>query len=145
MVDVKVRSVADSRARYETRATGATDWYRKGVENPRRNPMEAASAAFEDWKARMTSLETHEKWKRNVDATSQSDWQEPTLELGAARYGPGVRFGADKWEKFYSAFKPELESILSEVLAMSAGSHGERVDRSVRFQNLAHEFSYRGR
>lgn len=105
------------------------DDYRKGVENPKRNPIEAALAKKEKWKANMMKAIQEDRWAKTMSKLTLDDWRKPTLELGTERFIRGVEANEGKIRAFIDKFQPMLSSHSASIEAMPDTTDSEREAR----------------
>jgi len=128
--EVKAKPVEVALDKYIRRATAAKDDYVRGVQNPRRDPTEAAISMRSTLEAKMASKETWDKWEDRLRSVGFKGWQEATLNKGANRFLDGIRYGAKYWKQFYEQFKDHLEKGLAQVHAMPRATLDDSVRRA---------------
>lgn len=108
---VEVPSVDRVKDKWVRKASAATDDYRAGVENPRRDWKQATLSAVDAWSQGVQNAINNGLFEKGVNAVSTEDWKKQALELGVRRYADGVRASADKYAKKMS----KVLAILKEV------------------------------
>jgi len=105
--------------------------YRAGVSAPDRDPIKAALAANDKRIARLRESIEKKTWEEVMGKLTLADWQRPTLEKGAARFVPGVRFAEPKIRDFVTKWQPILSSIQEAIRAMPEVTDADREKRMI--------------
>lgn len=107
-----------------------------GVQNTQKNPMELATSdahAFE-WRDKMQSNETFNKWKVNTSSFSVADWKTRTAAADSAKMAAAANGAQTKFEAVFTdlmAFEYALNQFLDQ--ALPRGDIQTNVQRSVAF------------
>ena len=117
-VPVKIKPVDYVVRKWLSRARGAVEDYKAGVQAPKRNPIEAAISMKDTLKAKMAAAETWDKWESKLGAWSLDGWIKRTLEIGAARFPQGIEASQIFFKQFYEQFSKHLEEGLPKVYAI---------------------------
>jgi len=104
--------------KWHRRGRGAREDYKWGVENPSRDPRDAAIEQKETLVAKMAATETWDKWERRLKERGKKKWYDKTPKIGADRYTSGIEAGKPFYEEFAKAFKPHLDAGLEEIRKM---------------------------
>ena len=97
--------------RWVKRASIATEDYRAGVQQPRKDWREATLAAKEAWRQGVQQAISQGRWERQVSATRSDQWSEKASTLGADRYAPGVQAAQEIYAARVSPYLRAIESI----------------------------------
>lgn len=100
-----------------------------GVQNPDRNPIQAALAANQKRLNRLEEAKAKQTWEKKMAKLTISDWQEPALTVGADRYVTGIRRSAGKRSAFWQQQVPKLETLKSSIRAMPDATEADREKR----------------
>ena len=107
---VKVKSLADIQANYSAAASTVPQKYTKGVQQA--TGWQSASIAAEPlYAAAIQTAITNQSRVKGVQKVSDATWQSASLNLGAARIGPGITAAAPKQAANFAKYKAVLESI----------------------------------
>jgi len=106
----KVRKGWDQR--WVQRASIATDDYRAGVADPRRDWQEATRAAKDAWRQGVQQAIAEGRWERQIAATSSQHWAERAETLGAERYAPGVQSSQEIYARRVAPYLQAIERMV---------------------------------
>jgi len=112
-------------------ASRSTEAYKDGVMNPKRGPASSALAAADKRAEAVRQAEADKRWEKAMATVSDSYVQERAATVGAPRYASGVTAAEPKIKKFWSAWKPILDTIESEVAAMPDVTDADREARMI--------------
>jgi len=107
----------------------AGDDYKKGVEAPERNPIEAALAANDKRINKLKESIEKKTWENRMKKVTIEDWKKKASTIGADRFIPGVEANVDKISSFVNAFQPKLSSLQASVRAMPEATDVQRESR----------------
>jgi len=99
--------------KWSRRASQAGPDYEAGVRNPRRDWAQAAAAADGNYRQAVTAAAGEGRYGRGVQRAGTPKWQRKAVELGTARFGPGVAAAAPEYT---SGFGPIREAIAAATL-----------------------------
>ena len=102
----KVRKNVEDR--WVKRASVATEDYRSGVQDPRKDWAEAAIAARDAYKQGVTQALQRGAWERGVSTAGSAHWARRAAEIGADRFAQGV---AASQARYAEKVKPYLDTI----------------------------------
>lgn len=105
---LQVLSLDKTVAKYQSRVAIAGPEYADGVENPRRDWLQAALAAATSWAAAMAEAIANKSWEAGLRKAGTEKWQRRTLELGLARWSPGVQAGIGDYRSGIEPYLAEL-------------------------------------
>lgn len=103
------------------KATAASEDYKMGVENPRRDWQSAALAAAEVWKTAIQQAAAKGLWEKGIQSVSTEEWKRKAVEVGAARYSGGVSAAKDAYAK-------KIAKVLEILKAVDLPPRGPRGD-----------------
>jgi len=105
------------------------DDYKRGVENPQRDPIAAAKAANAKRIANLKASIEKKTWEKAMERVTMDDWKKKTLSLGVDRFVPGVEANVDKITKFVDSFQPKLQAVQNSIRAMPEETESQREAR----------------
>jgi hypothetical protein len=108
-----IRSATDIAKKWADVTPGRASQYESGVRNPVRDYAANAQAANDAWKAGVNGAVARDGFKRGVAKAGTAKWQDRSIKLGSARYGPGVQAAQGDYE---TGFAPYREAIASVAL-----------------------------
>lgn len=124
-----VKNTTDWLNKQMARVRVSTEDYKKGVQNPARDPIAAALAANAKRIEGIRKSIEDQTWENTMKTLSVEDWKKPALELGAARFVPGVEAKKDKIAKFIGAWGPILQNVQNGVRGMAEVTDADRENR----------------
>jgi hypothetical protein len=108
-----IRSAADIAKKWADVTPGRAAQYEAGVRSPVRDYAANTIAANDAWKAGTQAAIAADRFKRGVTRAGNARWQERAIQLGPARFGPGVLVARDDFEQ---GFAPYREAIAGATL-----------------------------
>lgn len=108
------------------RASGATDDYRTGVQNPEKDPIKAALEKNDKRIARLQESIQKKTWEQTMAKKTMSEWQEAAAGKGADRFASGVEQASDKINDFWTKWTPRLNAIQQSVNSMPDKTDSDR-------------------
>jgi len=118
---VKVKPVDIVVRKWQTRATAAVEDYRYGVQNPKQDWAKACEAAFEAWRSGVQQAAAERRYVGGVRKAGTEKWLKKALEVGAARYAPGISAAVEE----YSAAISEVLRVLEGISLPPRGPRGD--------------------
>jgi hypothetical protein len=124
-------------------AQNASEEYREGVENPKKDWSAETQAANDAYKQGITRSIQEDRFKKGVARAGTSKWQRGAIEKGVARWPQGIAVSQAAYEE---GFKPYADVIartqlpkrgpkgdpanINRVAAMSKALHDEKIKRT---------------
>lgn len=90
---------------------GATNAYKEGVQNPRRDWQSATLEAEEAWTTGIQQAAAERRFGRGVSQTSTQEWKQAAATKGARNFGPGAAQAAEKYQRAVMPYLNIIESI----------------------------------
>jgi len=106
---VQTRDSSEARDRWENNA-GNRQNYEAGVESPLRSWSEETAASEETWGEAVRAAADRGALGQGVQRSSDQEWQEKALEVGAGRINQGVKANTDKYEDRVARYIDVIES-----------------------------------
>lgn len=106
-----VKPIADIVDKWERRASVAGADYAKGVASPKRDWEEATKAATAAQKAGVEQALADGRFEKGVARAGTSKWKRKSQEVGAARFGPGVKAAKADYQAGFTPFISVIEGI----------------------------------
>lgn len=103
-----VPSASDCAAKWAEVTPMRASHFAAGVKNPRRSWKSETLAAEDRYKAGVIKAANEGRFGRGVTRAGDEKWQRKTVDVGTARFGPGVTAARDDYE---SAVAPYLSVI----------------------------------
>lgn len=113
--------------KWKNRLSASTEDIRRGIANVTQAPGQKAAANTDKWRQR--TVDSADKYKRNVGAVGLSEWQ-AAADAGVGRVAQGAQQKVSKVEKFQSEFFPHLERGQAAVAAMPNTTIEDGVNRA---------------
>lgn len=108
---VKVKPLDVVVKKWKARASVATEDYKYGVQNPKQPWAAAAEAAFDAWAAGVQDAIADRRFIGGVRRAGDAKWARKALEVGAARYAPGITAASEDYEKAMGEVLKVIESV----------------------------------
>ncbi len=110
-----------------------SDQYRFGVENPKYDWRANTEASNNNWKNSVSGGEITTRFSSGVKRAGTTKWQKKTLELGVARWGPGVSKSRPAYEVGFAPYQALLDGmILPERFETGNLNNFKRVEKVAR-------------
>lgn len=116
-----------------------------GVRNVAEAPTMAAARNLEKYKAKVMDALASGKTKRNMEATTLSQWQEPMLKQGIERMAQGAQNNKGKMVAFNTALYSYQDSYLPAIHRMPNITKADNKARMLANFDKMSEFSYNRR
>jgi hypothetical protein len=84
--------------------------FEAGIKAPKENWEEKTKAAEGNFEQGVTTAIANKSFGKGVAAAGNAKWSDKTLNVGAGRWGTGVRAGAADYEKGVAPFRQVIES-----------------------------------
>jgi len=129
--------------KHSARVKAAIDDMRQGVEKVTEAPGRKAAAAADKWHAKISALETKERWAANVAAVSLEEWKAKMLAKGVNRVAAGVDAAQDKILDFATQLLAYQERLQAEIHGMPNLTLEDNIQRMNAWVRGMARFSYR--
>lgn len=103
-----IKSTSASSDKWVRRSSVAGPDYQSGINNPRRDWAEAASAANDNYRQAVTQAAQQGRFAQGVKNAGSDRWRDRSLAKGPSRFSEGVSLAQDDWER---GFAPYAETI----------------------------------
>lgn len=108
------------------RAAAAGEDWKRGVLNPRRNPIEAAIKADAKRKDRLAEAERKGKWKAAMERVDVDAMYETIEQSSASIYTDGIARRSTKIKNKIAKLQPAVKALKESIQAMPDGTDTER-------------------
>jgi len=95
--------------KWVNRASVATEDYRQGVNNPRRDWAQATEGASDSYKQGVQKAISEDRFSKGVSKAGTQAWKRGSMDKGASRYAPGVAASKDKYRNNVQPFLDTIE------------------------------------
>lgn len=119
---------ASIQAKWLRNIQSSTPDVQAGIARVTKAPGQAAAAQAQAWQN--NTINSADKWKRNVGAVSLQDWQTAATN-GVQRIAQGAQAKQDKVGAHLQSFLPYLQQGVDKVNAMPRGTFQQNVARMV--------------
>jgi hypothetical protein len=109
----EIKSMASIRDKWTRVTPGRTEDYKIGIQNPRRDWEEEATAGKTNWKAGIDSAHAKDMFAKGVAKAGTGKWRDRALKKGPTRFAEGVYIAGPDYEK---GFTPYREAIAATDL-----------------------------
>lgn len=107
----EIKSMASIKEKWTRVTPGRTDDYQKGVQSPRRDWANEATAAKDNWKAGIDAAHGKDLFAKGVAAAGSKKWQEKSLQKGPGRFAEGVYASGGDYEKGFAPFRAAIAAV----------------------------------
>ena len=106
-----IKSVAEIARKYVRVTPGRTEDYALGVRSPRVDWQSATSAAEGAWEAGLQAAISAKRFGAGVQEAGTAKWQRKAAGVGKDRWAPGIREGAQDFEKGFAPYAQVIEGL----------------------------------
>jgi len=111
MAKLLLRPVDKIAEKWVKQAQSAAPYYEAGVKEPLKDWSTAAAAAAPIFKAAVTQPNIDKLFAGGVKKAGTARWQQRAINLGTARFAPGVAASEDWYKQQFSPYAEELARI----------------------------------
>ena len=104
-----IKSMDRISAKWIERASVASEDYKLGVMSPRRPWEESTKAAEGNYEDGIQAAISRKAFGKGVGAAGNAKWQRKAADVGAGRFGPGIRAAKPEYEKGFSPYRAVIE------------------------------------
>ena len=104
-----IKSMAAIAAKWGRVTPGRSADYEEGVRSPRKDWATAAANASGAWEEGVTQAASEGRFASGVREAGSEKWQRKAVEVGAQRWGPGVRAAQDDYASGFGKFRDVIE------------------------------------
>lgn len=108
---MKVKSAAETAAKWARVTPGRQKDYEDGVKDPSVDWQRATEGSAQAYEAGIAESLQRGSFQKGVNAAGNARWQQKTANVGAARWGPGVREAQADHEAGITPFIQALERV----------------------------------
>jgi len=130
-------------SRWERGMATAAEKYKKGIQNTTVNPMERAAASADRYAAGVQRAVSEGRYQRGLARVSKDQWQQASIDKGAARLASGAAASRPKYTEFWTRFGPYLQNVKDRVRQMPRGTLEENLNRMMENARLLSQFRNR--
>lgn len=115
--------------------------YEYGIQNPRRDWAEAASAANDSWKSGVAAAAAADRFGKGVKKVGTSKWKDRSIKKGPSRFAEGVIIGRPDYQKAFAPFADTIKGTtlparfpkgdprnIERVAAIATALHNKRLE-----------------
>lgn len=107
-----IRSAREISEKWSSVTPTRTAFFESGVKAPRKDWSRSTLASESSYKEAVTKAAHEGRFGKGVTKAGTDKWQRKTLEVGAARWGPGVSMAAPDFESGYAPYRDAIEKIV---------------------------------
>jgi len=136
---VKVKPIDVVVKKWQERASVASDDYKFGIENPKRDWASATERAFDAWQKGIQQAIAERRFVGGVRSAGSEKWRKKALEVGADRYATGIRAAIDE----YNAKMSEVLRVIEGVTLPERGAKGDpkNIERVRAIADALHKYA----
>lgn len=121
MAKIDWMGVEDIKKAEKDGVTGAEEAFKRGIDNPRRNPIEAAVAAINKGIWEKNFREGVAKWVKKMQSITIEQWRAAALAAASTYADRAGGVGSEHWGAYYENGKSTIEAATAKFLASSKG------------------------
>jgi len=140
---VAIAPIAQIASKWAQNASRAVDYYRAGVENPRKNWEEQTAAAEDRWAEGVRAAADAGLFARGVRGKF-AKWQRRATTLGPDRYRQGVTAAQDDYQEGFGPFRDAIERFTFTTPRGPRGA-AANYDRVREIGQMLHQLRIGGR
>lgn len=106
-----VKPLSEIADKWSRRAAVAGPDYAKGIESPRRDWETATVEAVDAQKAGVELAIQNNSFEKGVKAAGTAKWKRKAKDVGAARFGPGVKAAKTDYSTGFGPYIPVIEGV----------------------------------
>jgi len=135
---VKTKPIDKVTKKWQERASVATDDYKFGVENPKRDWAKATEESAGAWEQGVQQAIREKRFVKGVRSAGTEKWQKRASEKGAVRYADGIRTAVDEYERKMA----EVLRVMEGVDLPPRGPRGDprNIERVARIADALHKW-----
>jgi len=105
----KIRSLAEIQEKWVRVTPGRQADYEAGVKSPKEDWATQAAAAEDRYVEGVTQAAQEGRYGRGIKKAGTEKWQRKAVEVGVARWGPGVRAAASDYAEGFAPYREVIE------------------------------------
>lgn len=106
-----IKPIEQSSDKWQRRAAVAGPDYQQGVQNPRAQWQQAATAADGAYRAGVTAAAAAGRFAAGVTKAGNAKWQENALKKGPGRFAEGVALAVGAWMKGFQPVQAAFAAL----------------------------------
>ena len=106
-----IRSAAEIAEKWARVTPGRASDYAAGIEKPKKDWEQMASAAADAWADGVTAAASEGRYEKGVKAAGTEKWRRKAKELGVSRWPAGVSAAKDDYERGFAPFRDVIERV----------------------------------
>ena len=106
-----IRSTAEIAAKWATVTPGRAAFYKSGVTTPKKDWETETKAAEDAYELGVTNAIGRKAFGKGVDKAGTAKWKRKAVDVGAGRWGPGVRVAEADFRSGYDPYRAKILEI----------------------------------
>lgn len=107
----EIRSLAAIKEKWTRVTPGRTEDYKLGIQNPRRDWAEEATASESNYKAGVDAAQAKGLFVKGIAKAGTAKWKDKALKKGPGRFAEGVYIAGPDYEKGFAPFHAAIERV----------------------------------
>jgi len=107
----EIKSIAQIRDKWTRVTPGRTEDYKIGIQNPKRDWAEEATAAKDNWKAGIDAAHAKNLFAKGIEKAGTKKWQDRALKKGPGRFAEGVYIAGPDYEKGFAPYREAIARV----------------------------------
>ena len=99
-----IKSSQEIAAKWSRVTQGRSQDFQNGVKSPRRSWVQSTVAAEDSYKAGVTAAANEGRFGKGATAAGDKKWQDKSVNIGVARWAPGVTAATKDFESGFAPF-----------------------------------------
>lgn len=107
----EIKSAQEIAAKWARVTPGRAEDYKTGIQHPKRDWAEEATASKENWKAGIDAAHSKDLFAKGVQGAGTRKWQSKALAVGPGRFSEGVYKAEDDFNKGFAPFREAIDRV----------------------------------
>lgn len=107
----EIKSLAAIKEKWTRVTPGRTEDYKLGIQNPKRDWAEEATAAVANYKAGVDAAHAKGLFVKGIAKAGTAKWKDKALKKGPGRFAEGVYIAGPDYEKGFAPYHAAIEKV----------------------------------
>lgn len=107
----EIKPLADIRDKWTRVTPGRTEDYKLGIQNPKRDWADEATAGKANWKAGVDAAAAKDLFVKGVALAGTKKWRDHSLKKGPGRFAEGVYIAGPDYESGFKRFHDAIARV----------------------------------
>lgn len=140
----KIKSAADTAAKWARVVPARQTDFENGVADPDVDWSSAAAAAGTTYAEGVQASIADKRFEKGVKKAGNDKWKRKTVEVGVARWAPGVRAAQTDYEQGFSKYVGVIETTMAKLPPRGPRGAPGNNERQAMMSRALHEARVKG-